>query len=510
MLLLKVATVLLVASGAAAKKADPLVGFFLRTINEKNSTQIVRANSAPGPSFTHYRLLPGIFPGKVDYHFDGLASVMKLDFQQGKLSYTVKPYESVAYKKNLQCIFYASGTGPTFGLETCPRNPVVNLLPIDGQMWLTIDTDIWGRIDPDTLATIPAKTKGVVPTVVLNAHPACDPHTKDCYVQYPCGKPGKSQKNPVSNQACFGLLQTSATDLNALTISQVTIPKDLLIQHAHSPCVTPNFLVSKMDHFGPRTKNRTSGGGVLKELHQIEDNLWLVMDRRTNASKVLRSNVSFVNNHFWNCYEDQTGSVVVETVAATDEYLDTYFGDHLNKPTKWDRMFQPPQRCRVPTGASLNNTTDPEIMCTNLMSNSFSDLIIDYPTFNPLWKMRADYKFFYAIAPTNTSGPTQSNWFDRIVKIDVRTDTISKEWSAPGIYVSEADFVPFSSDYNSNADEDTGNLVSILYNSTDDTSSVAVFDAKDLKLLEMHKLDAVVPFHAHGISCLGDHCFSNP
>ena len=45
---------------------------------------------------------------------------------------------------------------------------------------------------------------------------------------------------------------------------------------------------------------------------QKEDNVWLVMDRRTNASRVLTSNAAFVNNHFWNCAEREDGSVIVE------------------------------------------------------------------------------------------------------------------------------------------------------------------------------------------------------
>ena len=46
----------------------------------------------------------------------------------------------------------------------------------------------------------------------------------------------------------------------------------------------------------------------------------------------------FVNNHFWNCFEDpaSNGSVViVETVAASDKYLDQYFENSLNESTKW-------------------------------------------------------------------------------------------------------------------------------------------------------------------------------
>merc|ERR1712070_998106 len=182
------------------------------------------------------------------------------------------------------------------------------------------------------------------------------------------------------------------------------------------------------------------------------------MDRRTNTSRVLRSNVKFVNNHFWNCYEAaDTGDIVVETVAATDEYLDTYFADHLAQPTKWDRMFQPPQRCRIPTGGLL-------ITCTDMMTGDLANVVFDYPTFNPWWKMRADYRFFYAIGIQSKTSP----WFDRIVKFDVHTNTISKQWSSPGIYVSEADFVGAA---NAKDEEDAGHLVSVLYNETSDMSS---------------------------------------
>ena len=44
----------------------------------------------------------------------------------------------------------------------------------------------------------------------------------------------------------------------------------------------------------------------------------------------MRGDTNFVNNHFWNCYEEVTDAstgavdVVVEAVAATGDYLDTY------------------------------------------------------------------------------------------------------------------------------------------------------------------------------------------
>ena len=138
----------------------------------------------------------------------------------------------------------------------------------------------------------------------------------------------------------------------------------------------------------------------------------MVMDRRTNRSQVIRGNhLSFVNNHFWNCYEKNIpgsgGAVVIETVAATSAYLDTYYRDRLDRPdVSWDKIFLPPQRCLVLMGAkafvdaSTESTTN--VTCTPLLSDS--SVLFDYPTFNPLVKMDGQqYRHFYAISPSSRS-----------------------------------------------------------------------------------------------------------
>ena len=80
-----------------------------------------------------------------------------------------------------------------------------------------------GRVDPHTLATIAgARVRGggaatlLPPSITLNAHPACDPHTAECYVQHPCPE---SADVPLSDQACISLLvPTSGADLELHTI----------------------------------------------------------------------------------------------------------------------------------------------------------------------------------------------------------------------------------------------------------------------------------------------------
>ena len=287
---------------------------------------------------SHYRLVPGIFMDGIDYHFDGLATVFKFSFNATHVNWISRPYDSNAYKSFDKCIFFGSGSGPTKGLELCFNNPGVNLLPIAGQLWLTIDTFSWGRVAPDTLETIPAIVD--VPSTILNAHPACDPRTGECFVEHPCGP----HDNPATDKVCVSQLLPGgkeSSNMMTRTVSTATLPEDKLLQHSHSPCITSNWVVVKLDSFIPRQPVEEFHG-VLKVLQQAEDNLWLAMNRSSGQSRILRSTAAFVNNHFWNCYETQD-SVVVETVATTSVRLPPYdcpcFSVSLTQPTALPRQL---------------------------------------------------------------------------------------------------------------------------------------------------------------------------
>ena len=86
-----------------------------------------------------------------------------------------------------------------------------------------------------------------------------------------------------------------------------------------------------------------------------------------------------------------------------------------------------------------------------------------------------------------------------------------KSWSSPGIFMTEFDFAP-AGNSTALADEDDGVLISVLYNSTSDSSLLGFFDAKEMKPIALYPIEGgVVPFHAHGIVCrLGEECFTNP
>ena len=112
--------------------------------------------------------------------------------------------------------------------------------------------------------------------------------------------------------------------------------------------------------------------------------------------------------------------------------------------------------------------------------------------------------------------------------------SVEQSWSAPGIYLTEADFIPWRNkdrpwqhiarfqakgldgvvlltvQKDASRPEDNGMLLSVLYNTTSDQSSLGIFDAATLALLHLQPLSAVIAFHAHGIVCVDQRCYSNP
>lgn len=120
--------------------------------------------------------------------------------------------------------------------------------------------------------------------------------------------------------------------------------------------------------------------------------------------------------------------------------------------------------------------------------------------------MNSQYRYFYAIARKDQT----SRWFDQMIKVDRISREVVQQWSKPGVFLTEADFIPASSSVES-GEEDNGYLISIAYNSTADTSFVLIFEAQTFELVQSYALGYAVPFHAHGISCApGLDCWSNP
>lgn len=496
-------------SAQARRRSDgdssPRVGFFLRSLNLTDGAVGLNATSKWLEGTTHYRILPGRFPDGMEYHFDGLATVLKLEFANGQLAYSARQFQSKAATEWDKCDFLGTGTGPTHPLSTtvCFRNPGVNLLPIDDQLWLTIDTTKWGQVDPSTLATLNGST--TTPGQTLNAHPACDPQTRECFVQHPC------TELPVGKEVCFSRLTTGGpTGIYTTVVANATLSKEKTLQHSHSPCVTRNWLVSKLDSFVARDPLKSHNKGLLKEMRQGSGHEWLVAPRpgsdaakaageSAGDARVLTSEQGFVNNHVVSCRE-QGDSVVVDVVATTSDYLDAYSIDKLAQPAAWGTIFSQPLRCVLPTVPSAGNN----VSCKPLLPEEDPTFLFDYPTGNPLHKVDPAPKFAYGIAPNVTKADP---WFTSVVKMDLEEQKIVARWNGEGDFVSEAGFIPRPG----SSAEDDGVLLTITYRQGAAGSAIKILDAQTLQVIDSYQLPTVVPFHAHGISCMpGKPCYTNP
>lgn len=246
---------------------------------------------------------------------------MRFDFSADANGTTVRWHQAAvqsgAWKHYDRCTWLGAGS-MHFGVETCLTNPGVNIIPTGGQLWMTIDNRFWTAIDMETMQTV--APQGILPivemySVTLNAHPACDYNGNgECLVSYPCAADNilGLEETFYTDHLCVGVLEPHSgrrkVDMTVREISRVKMPHSKFIAHSHSPGLTANFFVNKIDNFVMKTTAKTdpADAGMLKYMHQNEDNLWIVMDRRTNTSRVLDSgDFSFINNHFANVHEVQ-------------------------------------------------------------------------------------------------------------------------------------------------------------------------------------------------------------
>merc|ERR1712054_649016 len=88
-----------------------------------------------------------------------------------------------------------------------------------------------------------------------------------------------------------------------------------------------------------------------------------------------------------------------------------------------------------------------------------------------------------------------SRWFDSLIKVDVSggADSIAAEWAEPGVFLTEASFLPLGED-EEEQEEDHGALLSVLYNATTDESFFGIFNASNLELMDSIPLGGVLPF----------------
>jgi len=195
--------------------------------------------------------------------------------------------------------------------------------------------------------------------------------------------------------------------------------------------------------------------------------------------------------HHINAYEINNGTEIVLDMSPSDPF-------NLVNYTSLDNMLNPPE---VPTGINGSTCGPNEVTryVINLGANyvetsTFVNVIqsdyinrFDFPTINENYRGRK-YCIVY--------GVSAFDYFrTALVKKNVCDSTLDKIWHMNNHYVSEMYFIPDPED----TAEDSGVLVSIVFDGVPERSYLLMLDASTFTQLDRAYLPHNIPWSAHGI-----------
>lgn len=151
-----------------------------------------------------------------------------------------------------------------------------------------------------------------------------------------------------------------------------------------------------------------------------------------------------------------------------------------------DTITDDPAYC-VPTGTLTRTTIDLSAKEGDIKNVPLLSVKIEMPTMNKAY-MTSAYRYVYGLA---VSGDC---YFNTIIKSDVVSGQ-AKQWSQPYCYPSEAVFIARPNAQS----EDDGVLVSVIFDASEQVSSLVIIDAKDMNMLARVRLSHSIPFLGHGM-----------
>ena len=203
---------------------------------------------------------------------------------------------------------------------------------------------------------------------------------------------------------------------------------------------------------------------------------FIVVDRHSGELRGTYEGDPFFSFHHVNAFE-RDGELVVDIAA----YEDSSIVQALEVERLRDPAHRPPggslRRCRI----DLDRGT----VTYEQLSDALAELPrIDYGRVNA-----RDYGYVYGLGP---KGP-ESDWLDRLVKIDVRNGE-SASWDEDACYPGEPVFVRAPGA----RAEDDGVLLSVVLDTTADRSFLLVLDAGSFEELGRAEAPQRIPLGFHG------------
>jgi carotenoid cleavage dioxygenase-like enzyme len=202
---------------------------------------------------------------------------------------------------------------------------------------------------------------------------------------------------------------------------------------------------------------------------------FIVIDRHTGQLQGIHEAEAFFCFHHVNAFE-RGGELVVDLIAHDDPSI-----IHMLDMQKL-RDGQPLAR------AGLRRYTIALDGSGVKREDIAPDVSTELPRINYRRNNMREYRWMYGI-----SASTESNWSDRIVKLDVTTGD-AKVWSEPGCYAGEPLFV----ERPDGTTEDDGAILSVVLDSATEKSFLLVLDAGTFEEVARAEAPHHIPFGFHG------------
>lgn len=409
----------------------------------------------------------------IRHWFDGLAMLHRFAFADGQVSYANRFLHSDAYERAAK----GKGIGTGFATDPCKAifkrlqsvfspnftdNANVNLMQLGERYVAMTETPLPVEFDPRTLATLghPQTAPGQITT----AHPHRDPVTGEAL-------------NYAAHLGARTSYRVYATDANdkQRTLAEVPVKSPA---YMHSFSVTERFVVLTEYPLRVNPMKLAAGRQSFVESYSWQPDRgtrFLVIDRASGEVAARAKADAFFCFHHVNAWEEGE-DVVVDLVAFDDaRAIDELYIDKLRTaPASATSQLR---RFRVRPG---QERVDQEV----LLDRTIELPRIDYARVNA-----KPYRVMYASGVR----PDEPDWFNELVKFDVRTGALST-WNEPGCYPGEPVFVGRPG----RDAEDDGAVLSVVLDSATDRSFLLVLDAQTFTEQARAEVPHAVPHSFHG------------
>ena len=403
-------------------------------------------------------------------------------------------------------------------------NGVVNIANIHGKFFALTDVGVYSEFDPVSLKTLNSsyhwndRSQSIF-NLFSAAHMAYDFESQEWFDFLGTFNPllnaegiqaqNKNEDEKVEDKKSgllsypYKLFKITKDKPNERQVIAEVRMRGWVMMHSLGLCPTYVVLAEVPYMVGAIPKVHRKGGlADFTSFHNDTPVLVHLVNRQTGAVQTFKGdNIDgkeeiWYNGHTVNSYEIQEGNTtaVIHDVVAYAAYdlMYTYYLDNMIYPDNDTRKATQSGRLQRCTIFPENGTFSCKIL--------IQDVGIELPSMNKKYYSGKAYTYAYALGFVTA----QSDYFDRIVKMNVVQQQVCGSFAKPGMYFNEPLFVAHPDSKQSGL-EDKGVILTIAYNSSarnvSHASSLYVLDAQtmtELAHIQMHKL---VPFHFHGLFC---------